>query len=142
MPSVKQKRLGSSVGPKQGGQAWRHGGAVGILGEPARTSACNGAFAARSFSFGLSDEAMAYRQTSTDSHGGRSTPGLGNLLQFSCLRMQALRSSRQTLTSKDRSCRSDMPFPCAGGEVHEVDTNGAFNFKNRAMLGFLRLSYG
>eukprot|EP00439_Symbiodinium_sp_Y106_P086160 s17_g31.t1 len=50
----------------------QHGGAVGILGEPA----------------------MAYRQTSTDSHGGRSTPG---------------------------------------GEVHEVDTNGAFNFKNRAI---------
>lgn len=42
----------------------------------------------------MGEPAMAYRQTSTDSHGGRSTPG---------------------------------------GEVHEVDTNGAFNFKNRAI---------
>ena len=40
---------------------------------------------------------MAYRQTSTDSHGGRSTPGLENLLEF-CLRMQALRGVAERIS--------------------------------------------
>ena len=54
---------------------------------------------------------MAYRQTSTDSHGGRSTPGLENLLEF-CLRMQALRGVAERISHPATAV-----FPCAGGEV-------------------------